>query len=95
VAVPFDLFGTLVGAERPATPAVAVATALHERGVSVPDDWSRAYHESHVPGPEGAELALSEHVRAALASRGVDASPGIVLAAVGDRLDGERGGDPG
>lgn len=72
-AVSFDLFGTLVTVERPGDPAVAVADALGERGVSVPDDFGAAYREPHVDAPEGAEVPLPAHVAAALRSRGVDA----------------------
>ncbi|WP_256393715.1 HAD family hydrolase [Natronoarchaeum rubrum] len=79
MAVSFDLFGTLVAAERPASPARAVARELAERGGSVPDDWPAAYAEPHVDAPEGAEIALPEHVRAALASRGVDATEDVVV----------------
>ncbi|MFC7081299.1 HAD family hydrolase [Halorussus caseinilyticus] len=73
MAVSFDLFGTLVTADRPDDPASAVAAELRERGVAVPDDWDRAYREVHVDAPEGAEVPLMAHVSAALASRGVDA----------------------
>ncbi|WP_435180122.1 HAD family hydrolase [Halorussus sp. AFM4] len=73
MAVSFDLFGTLVAADRPADPAEAVAAALRERGVPVPDDWADAYREVHIDAPEGAEVPLPAHVSAALASRGVDA----------------------
>ena len=72
-AVCFDLFGTLVDAERPADPARAVADALADREVEVPDDWAAAYSEPHIDAPEGAEVPLPAHVSAALASRGVDA----------------------
>lgn len=67
--VSFDLFGTLVAVNRPDNPADAVAVALEERGVSVPDDWPDAYDERHLDCPPGAELSLPEHVAAALASR--------------------------
>ena len=73
VAICFDLFGTLVESERPDDPASAVADALHDRGVAVPDDWTAAYSEPHIDAPEGAEVPLPAHVSAALASRGVDA----------------------
>ena len=73
MAVSFDLFGTLVEADRPDDPAAAVAAELRERGVSVPDDWDRAYREQHVEAPAGAEVPLPAHVSAALASRGVRA----------------------
>ena len=74
----FDLFGTLVAAERPERPASAVADALGARDVPVPDDWADAYREPHCSVRDGAELPLSEHVAAALESRGVDASERVV-----------------
>ncbi len=77
----FDLFGTLVAAERPERPANAVADALAARGVSVPDDWANAYREPHESVPEGAEQPLPDHVAAALESRGVDADADAVRAA--------------
>ncbi len=73
MAVTFDLFGTLVDAERPDDPAAAVARELRERGVAVPDDWGDAYRERHVDAPEGAAVPLPAHVSAALSDRGVDA----------------------
>jgi FMN phosphatase YigB (HAD superfamily) len=73
VAVSFDLFGTLVDADRPSDPAAAVAAELRQRGVPVPDDWADAYRERHIDPPAGAEVPLPVHVSAALASRGVDA----------------------
>lgn len=72
MAVSFDLFGTLVAADRPADPGRAVADELAARGVSVPEDWDRAFRERHVDAPEGAEVPLPAHVAAALASRGVE-----------------------
>ncbi|MFA9416437.1 HAD family hydrolase [Natrinema sp. HArc-T2] len=72
MAVSFDLFGTLVTADRPADPAAAVATELENRDVTVPDDWADAYAEAHVDAPSGAEVPLPAHVSRALASRGVD-----------------------
>ena len=74
VAVSFDLFGTLVDADRVSDPADAVASELSARDVTVPDDWSQLYRDSHVDIPSGAELSLVEHVRAALASRDVSVS---------------------
>ena len=73
MAVTFDLFGTLVDADRPDRPGVAVARALRSRGVPVPDDWASAFREAHVDAPAGAEVPLPAHVAAALRSRGVDA----------------------
>ncbi|TMT87250.1 HAD family hydrolase [Haloterrigena sp. H1] len=72
MGVSFDLFGTLVTADRPADPAAAVATELENRDVAVPDDWADAYTEAHVDAPDGAEVPLPAHVSRALASRGVD-----------------------
>ncbi|WP_226480025.1 HAD family hydrolase [Natrinema amylolyticum] len=72
MGVSFDLFGTLVTADRPDDPADAVATELAKRDVAVPDDWAAAYAEPHVDAPEGAEVPLPAHVSRALASRDVD-----------------------
>ena len=72
VGVSFDLFGTLVTADRPSDPAAAVARELENRDVDVPDDWAEAYAERHVDAPDGAEVPLPAHVSRALASRGVD-----------------------
>ncbi|WP_284012446.1 HAD family hydrolase [Halobaculum litoreum] len=68
-AVSFDLFGTLVGVDRPDDPAAAVAAALAERGVAVPDDWAAAYAEPQFEYAPGVERPLHHHVAAALASR--------------------------
>jgi FMN phosphatase YigB (HAD superfamily) len=73
VAVSFDLFGTLVDADRPADPAEAVAAELRTRDVAVPDDWAAAYRERQIDAPAGAEVPLPAHVSAALRSRGTDA----------------------
>ena len=70
MVVTFDLFGTLVEVTRPDDPGTAVATALRNRSVDVPNDWDTAYRESHVDVPDGAEISLPEHVHAALESRG-------------------------
>ncbi|MFC7019913.1 MULTISPECIES: HAD family hydrolase [Haloarcula] len=72
MAVSFDLFGTLVDADRPAAPWHAVADALAERDLRVPDDWEAAYRSAHREYDRGREAPLDEHVRLALASRGVD-----------------------
>lgn len=80
--VSFDLFGTLLSVERRTEPAKAVERALRERGVSVPEDWSTAYSETHVSLEAGEELSLPEHVRSALRSRGIDASESAVTGAV-------------
>ncbi|MFB6218242.1 MAG: HAD family hydrolase [Halobacteriaceae archaeon] len=87
--ISFDLFGTLVAADRPDDPAAAVGAALAERGVPVPDDWRAAYRESHVEVPAGAELPLPDHVRAALASRGVPADRETAVAAVRAAFESE------
>jgi len=81
VPTTFDLFGTLVTAERPDDPAAAVADALADRGVHVPDDWTAAYRESHEDVQPGAERPLPVHVADALESRGVDAPRDAVLEA--------------
>ncbi len=82
VAVSFDLFGTLVDADRPAAPWDAVADALAERGVRVPSDWEAAYRSAHREYERGREAPLDEHVRLALGSRGVEAGPETVSEAV-------------
>jgi FMN phosphatase YigB (HAD superfamily) len=73
VAVSFDLFGTLVRAERLDDPGRAIADELAARDVDVPADWDQAYRERHIDAPEGAEVPLPAHVAAALRSRGVEA----------------------
>ncbi|UPM41847.1 HAD family hydrolase [Halocatena salina] len=72
MVVSFDCFGTLLEVQPPTDPASAVATALADRGVSVPPDWSVAYGESHTTVPSGVEISLTEHVVHALESRGID-----------------------
>ncbi|MFC4553281.1 MULTISPECIES: HAD family hydrolase [Halorussus] len=89
MAVSFDLFGTLVDADRPSDPADAVAAELRERDVAVPDDWGDAYREVHVDAPSGAEVPLPAHVSAALASRGVDAPGNAARRAVVAAFDPE------
>lgn len=89
MAVSFDLFGTLVTVERPDNPAVAVATELESRGVSVPDDFADAYGETHIDAPEGAEVPLPAHVGAALRSRGVVARNNAAREAVVAAFDPE------
>ncbi|WP_135301927.1 HAD family hydrolase [Haloarcula amylovorans] len=74
MAVSFDLFGTLVAADRPGAPWDAVAERLDARGVSVPDDWEAAYRSGHREYERGREAPLDEHVRLALSSRGVKVS---------------------
>jgi FMN phosphatase YigB (HAD superfamily) len=82
VACSFDLFGTLVTAATPSNPAAAVAAELRDRDVAVPDDWADAYRTSHLDVPTAAEVPLPAHVAAALRSRGVTASDGVVRRAV-------------
>ena len=91
--VSFDLFGTLVTVDRPDDPAAAVAEALRERGVSVPDDWAAAYAEPHLAYDDGVEHPLSRHVAAAMAGRapdrGASAFVGDAAAAVRAAFDRE------
>lgn len=95
MAVSFDLFGTLVSVTRPTEPAVAVADELATRGVTVPDDWKRAYRERHVDAPQGAEVPLPAHVGRALASRGIHASNNAVRRAVVAAFDPDVETRPG
>ncbi|MEF8978831.1 MAG: HAD family hydrolase [Haloarculaceae archaeon] len=88
MAVSFDLFDTLVTADRPDEPWAAVADALDARGVTVPRDWEEAYRSSHHPVDRGAELSLVAHTRAALDSRGVDADSETVQEATLAAFDG-------
>ena len=87
MAVSFDLFGTLVDAEYPDDPGAAVADALCEYGVAVPDDWDDAYREVHIDAPDGAEVPLPAHVAAALRSRGVDSPDNAARRAVVTAFD--------
>lgn len=87
VAVSFDLFGTLVDAERPDDPARAVAAELQALDVAVPDDWTAAYSEPHIDAPEGAEVPLPAHVSAALASRDCEAPNNAARRAVVNAFD--------
>ncbi|MFB6083249.1 MAG: HAD family hydrolase [Halorientalis sp.] len=95
MAVSFDLFGTLVEVDRSSDPAAAVAAALEERGVAVPDDWASAYRERHVDAPDGAAVPLPAHVSAALDSRGVEAPGTAVRRAVVAAFDPEVETRPG
>lgn len=97
--VSFDLFGTLVSVERPDDPAAAIAQELDSRGLTVPDDWSDAYREAHLDVKEGGEVALPDHVTAALASRDEsvvreEIRP-TVAAAVSDAFEGPAAPRPG
>ena len=67
--ISFDLFGTLVTVDRPDDPAEAIAHALEEQGISVPDGWSGTFGERHIDAPAGVEIPLADHVVAALASQ--------------------------
>jgi len=82
VGVSFDLFGTLVDVEMPASPAAAVAAELEARDVPVPGNWETLYREPHIDAPEGAEVPLPAHVAAALSSGGVEYEAGAVRRAV-------------
>ncbi len=95
VAVSFDCFGTLVTADRPGEPWAAVASALADRGVPVPDDWAAAYRQSHREYDPGREAPLDEHVRLALASRGVDVDRETAREATLAAFDGPVSRRPG
>ena len=86
--VSFDLFGTLVAVDRPEDPAAAVAGALADRGVAVPDGWVDAYRKPHLDVVEGRELPLTDHVGAALRSRGVEPEQITIDSAVRSAFDG-------
>jgi FMN phosphatase YigB (HAD superfamily) len=88
VAVSFDLFDTLVAADRPSEPWTAVADELAVRGVTVPADWEAAYREAHHDTEPGAEASLVDHAVAALESRGVTADPDVVRGALLAAFDG-------
>ncbi|MFB6295269.1 MAG: HAD family hydrolase [Halobacteriales archaeon] len=96
-AVSFDLFGTLLTADRPDDPAVAVGEELRERGIEVPADWTAAYREPHLDAPKGAEIPLPAHVTAALESRGIDhpADDEVIRSAVLAAFDAEIRTRPG
>lgn len=87
VTTSFDLFGTLADAQRPEDPAAAVADALADRGVRVPEDWTAVYREPHAEVEPGVERALPDHVADALASRGVDAERRTVREATVEAFD--------
>ncbi len=95
MGVSFDLFDTLVTADRPADPATAVAAELEARDVPVPDDWARAYTESHIDAPDGAEIPLPAHVAHALASRDIDVSGNAARRAVVAAFDPDVETRPG
>ena len=87
VATSFDLFGTLVDVDYPASPARTVARELESRGVPVPTDWEEAYLERHVDAPPGAEVPLPAHVAHALSSRDVTYEPMAVRRAAISAFD--------
>lgn len=87
MVVSFDCFGTLVTADRPDGPAVAIAEELQARGVEVPADWPQVYREQQLDAPTGVETPLPAHVRAALVSRGIEPRDDAVRRAVIAALD--------
>lgn len=89
MAVSFDLYDTLVVADRPAEPWSAVGAELATRDVAVPADWETAYRSPHTDTDPLAEHSLVSHTRAALASRGVTAEAAVVREALLDAFDGE------
>lgn len=89
MAVSFDLFGTLVQADRPGEPWDAVGEALSERDVSVPADWEATYRSAHVETAPLAAQSLVEHTQAALASQGIDADGDVVHDALLAAFDGQ------
>ena len=88
MAVSFDLYDTLVVADRPAEPWSAVAAELANRDVAVPEDWEAAYRSAHADIPPLAEQSLVAHTRAALASRGVTAEAAVVQDSLLEAFDG-------
>ncbi|MFC7204531.1 HAD family hydrolase [Haloferax namakaokahaiae] len=95
MGVSFDLFGTLVDVAYPTDPGAAVADALSDYGVAVPDDWDDAYREVHIDAPDGAEVPLPAHVAAALRSRGVESPDNAARRAVITAFDPEVTTRPG
>lgn len=95
MGVSFDLFGTLVDVAYPTDPGKAVADALSDYGVAVPDDWDDAYREVHIDAPEGAEVPLPAHVAAALRSRGVESPDNAARRAVITAFDPDVTTRPG
>lgn len=86
-AVTFDCFGTLVDTSRPEAPWTAVASTLAERGIAVPEDWEAAYRTSHADLDRLEDQPLGEHVRAALASCGIECSTEAARDAVFEAFD--------
>ena len=95
MGVSFDLFDTLVTADKPNDPAAAVATELEKRDVDVPEDWDDAYTEVHIDAPEGAEVPLPAHVSRALSSRDVSYERNAARRAVVSAFDPEVETRPG
>lgn len=91
----FDLFGTLVGVERPANPERVVERELRAAGIPIPEDWADAFRESHHSVESGRERPLPNHIVAALKSRGIDASTAEVTRAVRDAFEVEVETRPG
>ncbi|MDS0220615.1 HAD family hydrolase [Haloarcula sp. S1AR25-5A] len=87
MALSFDLFGTLVATDRPEEPWDAVAAALSARSVHVPEGWEDAYRSAHREYDRGQEAPLDEHVRLALASRGIEITEETAAEAVLDAFD--------
>lgn len=88
MVVTFDLYGTLVTADRPDEPWAAVATELEARDISVPGDWESAYRSGHVDADPLEEVSLVDHTLAALQSRSVNADRGVVRDALLGAFDG-------
>lgn len=86
-AVSVDCFGTLVDAGREGAPWDAVAAALADRGVAVPEDWEAAYRTSHRDLARLEDRPLGTHVHDALAASGVACDPETARAAVFDAFD--------
>jgi len=94
-ALSFDLFGTLVTVSKTHEPSIAVATALEARGVDVPADWSHRYSTVYLDREPGAEVALVDHIQAALRAAGRDVDADLVDAAVIEAFDPEVETVPG
>ncbi len=62
MAVSFDLFGTLVVADRPSEPAAAISAELAAEGIQTPADWSTVYRQRQTSVSDNCQLPLSEHV---------------------------------
>jgi HAD superfamily hydrolase (TIGR01549 family) len=73
MATSFDLFDTLVSADRPDAPWAAVAEELAARDITVPADGETAYRESHRSCQPGREISLVVHTIDTLRSCGIQA----------------------